>query len=121
MKGEKFIILDVSGVGYKIFLSRKNLLKAPGIGGDFEVFCFLNIRDDIRELYGFLSYKELEFFEILNDISGIGPKTAIEIASIATSEEIKTAIKNNDKKIIEEIFEIGKKKAQAIISTISND
>ena len=82
LKKEKFIILDVNGVGYKIFLSKKTLSKLPEIDQNLKVFCFLNVRENSLDLYGFLDLKELEFFEILDAISGVGPKAALEISSL---------------------------------------
>jgi Holliday junction DNA helicase RuvA len=80
-KKEKFILLNVNGVGYKVFLSRKTLAKLPEIGANLKVFCFLNVKENIMDLYGFLNYKELEFFETLDSIRGVGPKAALEISS----------------------------------------
>ncbi len=70
-------------------------------------------------LYGFLDEKELEFFEILNDIRGIGPKAAVEIASVGPLEKIKERILSQDERIFEGIPGIGKKKAMAIILELS--
>ena len=80
LKKDKFIILETNGVGYKVFLNRQTLLKLPEIGQVIKVFCFHNIKEDVSDLYGFLSYDELEFFEVLNDIHGVGPKAALEIS-----------------------------------------
>ena len=118
-KGEKFIILDVGGVGYKVFLSKKTLLKIPKIGQSLKLFCFLNVRQNILDLYGFLNFEELKFFEFLDDIPSIGPKAALEISSIAPLGKVKEAIEKEDEKIIKEIFDIGKKKAQIIILELS--
>jgi len=119
LKGEKFIILNVGGVGYKVFLSQKTLNKIPREGENLKVFCYLNIREKIMDLYGFLNYEELQFFEILDDIPGIGPKAALKIATIAPLKKIREAIEKGDEKIIAEIFNIGKKKAQIIILELS--
>ncbi|MDP2864400.1 MAG: OB-fold domain-containing protein, partial [bacterium] len=62
LKREKFIILDVGGVGFKVFLSRKALLKIPQEGESLKVFCYLNVRENILDLYGFLDFEELELF-----------------------------------------------------------
>lgn len=118
-KEEKFIILDVGGVGYKVFLSKKTLLKIPKIGESLKLFCLLDVRQNILDLYGFLSFEELKFFEFLDEIPSIGPKAALEISSIAPLEKIKEAIEKEDEKIIKEIFNIGKKKAQMIILELS--
>lgn len=118
-KGEKFIILDIGGVGYKIFLSQKTLLKIPKIGKSLKLFCFLDVRRNILDLYGFLSFKELNFFEFLNEIPSIGPKAALEVSAIGPLEKIQEAIEKEDEKILQEISKVGKKKAQMIILDLS--
>lgn len=115
LKKEKFIILDVNGVGYKVFLSQKSISKLPGIGENLKLFCFLNVGENFLNLYGFLGEKELEFFEFLEQIRGIGPKAALEISSLGPLEKIKGKILSEDEKIFEGIPGIGKKKAMAII------
>ena len=118
-RSEKFVILNVNGVGYKVFLSQKTLAKIAQEGENLKVFCFLNVRENLLDLYGFLSFPELEFFEALNDIPGIGPKAALEVASIAPMEKIKEAIERDDEKVFKEISIIGKKKAQIVILELS--
>ena len=118
-KTEKFIILDVNGVGYKVFLSRGTLNKIPEINSTLKLFCYLVVRENALDLYGFLTHKELEFFEILLDIPGIGPKAALEISSLGPLEKIKKDIETHNEKIFEGIPGIGKKKVQTIILELS--
>jgi len=70
-KGEKFIILDVRGVGYKVYLSQKSLFKIPKIGKSLKLFCFLDARQNIFDLYGFLNFEELKFFKFLGRLCSI--------------------------------------------------
>ena len=119
LKTEKFIILDVNSVGYKVFLSPKTLNKLPQKNQNLKFFCYLNVKEKALDLYGFLNPQELELFEILIDIPSIGPKAALEISSLGSIEKIKEAIEKEDEKIIKEIFNIGKKKAQIIILELS--
>lgn len=118
-KKEKFLILDVNKVGYKVFLSKRTLSKLPEIGKPLKLFCFLKVKETALELYGFLNQKELEFFEILDSIRGIGPKAALEISSLGSLEEIKKRILSQDEKLFEGIPGIGRKKAAAIILELS--
>lgn len=118
-KGEKFIILDVNGVGYKVFLSKKTLDKIPQDDKLLKLFCYSNVREKAIELYGFPGQKELESFEALIDLPSIGPKAALEISSLGPMEKIKEALEKEDEKVIKEIFSIGKKKAQIIILELS--
>ena len=120
-KREKFIILDVKGVGYKVFLSKETLSKIPEIKESLKVFCYLDSRRNNLDLYGFLKSEELEFFQFLKDIPSIGPKSALEIAHLGPIDKIKKAIEKDDKKIIDQIYDIGKKKGQRIILEISRE
>lgn len=136
LKKDKFIILEVNNIGYKVFLSRQSLLKLPEIGESInpvrdykdkgevqekqisngvKLFCFQNVKEEALDLYGFLDYEELDFFETLNDIRGIGPKAALEISSVGPLEKIKDRILAQDEKIFEGIPGIGQKKAMTII------
>lgn len=118
-KEERFVILDVKGVGYKVFVSQKALNKIPQKGQFLKLFCYLDVKEKALDLYGFFNPQELEFFETLIEIPSIGPKAALEVASIAPMEKIREAIEKEDEKIIKEIFNAGKKKAQIIILELS--
>lgn len=115
LKKEKFVILDVNSVGYKVFLSKKSILNLPKINETIKLFCFQDVKETALDLYGFFDYQELEFFEILNDIRGIGPKAAIELSSLGPLDKIKERILNQDEKLFSSIPGIGQKKAMAII------
>ena len=115
LKKEKFIIIEVANIGYKVFLSSQSMLKLPEIGSDIKLFCFQNVKEDTLDLYGFMTYDELDFFETLMDIRGVGPKSALDIASLGSLEKIKDRILAGDVKIFQGIPGIGTKKAMTII------
>lgn len=115
LKKDKFVIIEAGGVGYKVFLSRQTLSKLSENGNDIKLFCFQNVKEDVLDLYGFLTYDELEFFETLMDIRGVGPKSALDIASLGSLEKVKDRILKQDEKIFAGIPGIGLKKAQTII------
>ena len=115
LKAEKYIVIDVSGVGYKVFLSHKSFFKLPEIGQTLKIFCFTDVKEKAIDLYGFADQKELEFFEVLNNIRGVGPKTALELSSLGPLERIKEKILAQDEKIFSGIPGIGQKKAMTII------
>jgi len=115
LKKEKFVIIEVAGIGYKVFLSRQTLLKLPQIGSDIKVFTYQNVKEDALDLYGFLTYEELEFFETLNDIRGIGPKAALELSVVGPLEKIKDKILKQDENVFAGIPGIGQKRAMTII------
>ena len=115
LRRDKFVILEAGGVGYKIFLSRNTLSKLPEAQDSARFFCFHNIKEDASDLYGFLTYDELDFFEVLMDIHGVGPKAALEISALGPLQKIKDKILKQDEKIFAGIPGIGAKKASAII------
>lgn len=115
LKKDKFVILEVNNIGYKVFLSRNTLSKLPQNTDNIKFFCFHNVKEEASDLYGFLTYDELDFFEVLMDIRGVGPKAALEIASLGSLEKIKDRILAQDQKIFEGIPGIGSKKAMTII------
>ena len=115
LKKEDFIILDVNGVGYKIFLSQKTIEKISEKNENLKFFCHLNVRENCLDIYGFLTYEDLEFFKLLEEISGVGPRAALKITSIGSFEQFKKAISTQDEKFFSNISGIGKKKVQKII------
>ncbi len=115
LKKDKFIIIEVNNIGYKVFLSRQSALKLPENVENIKVFCFHNVKEDASDLYGFLSYDGLEFFETLLDIHGVGPKAALEISALGPLEKVKDKILAGDVKMFSEIPGIGAKKAMTII------
>ena len=115
LKKDKFIILEVAGIGYKVFLSRQTLLTLPEVDESIKLYTYQNVKEEALDLYGFLSYEGLEFFEALMDIRGVGPKSALDISALGSLEKIKDRILKQDEKIFEGIPGIGSKKAMTII------
>lgn len=115
-KSESFIIVSTGNVGYKIFI----MSDLNEIGQEVELFTYLNVREDVLALYGFLEYKELELFEHLISISGIGPKAGMGILSLADPETIKVAIAKGDSSILTKVSGIGKKTAERVILELRN-
>lgn len=112
---DKYVIVDVNGVGYKIYISSNVFKNLPGTGGKVKLFTHLYVREDIMNLYGFLDKSDLEFFELLISISGIGPKGAMNILSVASVETLKKAIINEESSILTKVSGIGTKIAEKII------
>jgi len=117
---DKYAIVDVNGVGYKIYISGSTFKNLPKKGDKVKLFTHLHVREDILDLYGFLNQKELEFFELLISISGIGPRGAINILNVASVETIKKAIANEESSILTKVSGIGKKTAEKIILELKN-
>ena len=115
LKRDKFIILEVNNVGYKVFLNRQTLVTLPEIGENLKLFTYQNVKEEALDLYGFPTYEGLEFFETLMDIRGVGPKSALDISALGSLDKIKDRILKQDEKIFEGIPGIGEKKAMTII------
>jgi Holliday junction DNA helicase RuvA len=115
LKRDKWLIVEVSGVGYKINVSPDTLSKTQK--QDKEVFFFIHthVREDALDLYGFSSLPELEFFEMLISISGIGPKGALAILGVASIGTLRKAISTGDLSYLTKISGIGKKTAEKIV------
>jgi len=116
---DKWIIVDVSGVGYKVFLTDFTLGKIAGLG-EASFYIHTYVREDILALYGFVNSEEKEMFELLISISGIGPKAAMGILSIADPISIRTAILNNNPSILTKVSGVGKKTAERVILELQN-
>ena len=121
----KYIILDVGGVGYKVHttadtafgLGEIGVKKTPEI---ITLWTHLAVRDDALDLYGFTSREELEFFELLNTISGIGPKTALGILNVASIEMLDSAIRNDDTTHLIKVAGLGRKVAEKIVRELQD-
>ncbi len=115
LKTEKFVIVEANGVGYKISVSPDTLSKIKKIDDEIFLFIHTHVREDILDLYGFLDREELEFFEMLINVSGIGPKGALSILGVASIETLKKAIGTNDTAYLTKISGIGRKTAEKIV------
>ena len=115
LKTDKFLIVETSGVGYKINVSPDTLSKLKKTGEDVSFWIHTHVREDVLDLYGFLDRQELEFFEMLINVSGIGPKGALGILGIASIETLKKAIGTGDTAYLTKISGIGRKTAEKIV------
>ncbi|MEX2052403.1 MAG: Holliday junction branch migration protein RuvA [Candidatus Paceibacterota bacterium] len=115
LKTEKYLVVETGGVGYKLSVSPDLLSKAGK--ADEEIFLFVHtvVREDALDLYGFLDRQELEFFEMLIGVSGIGPRSAIAILGITTLETLRKAISTGDVSYLTKISGIGRKTAEKIV------
>jgi holliday junction DNA helicase RuvA len=109
----KSVILDVSGIGYKIFTNTTHLDgKSEKI---LEFWTYLAVRETALDLYGFQTKEELDFFELLITVSGIGPKSAMGILTLATLPNLRHAISSGDTSHLTKVSGIGKKNAEKIV------
>jgi holliday junction DNA helicase RuvA len=113
-KSSNYIIAETGGVGYKIFLPG-GLLFGLKAGQSLELFIHTFVREEQITLYGFQTQEELEFFELLITVSGVGPKSALGIMSLASLDMIKSAIASEDPAVFTKVAGIGKKTAERVI------
>ena len=113
------VILDVRGVGYKVLAAQDVLTKANK-GISLGLFIYTHVREDNISLYGFLESSDIKLFENLIGVSGIGPKTAMNIFSVGNRNEIVSAITKGQVDFLTSVPRLGKKNAQKIIIELKN-
>lgn len=114
-KGERFTVINVNGVGYKVFLAPEMLRRLPNAGEQIKLWTHLAVREDAMDLFGFFHYAELQFFELLISVSGIGPKSALGILGVASLDNLKKAISAGETAYLTSVSGIGRKMADKII------
>ncbi len=115
---KKYIILDVAGIGYEIFLGPEILTFS--LGAEKSFYTHLAIRENSWQIYGFSTIQELLVFELLLGISGVGPKAARGILDITTPESLKRAVVTGNSDELTKVSGIGKKNADKIILELRN-
>lgn len=108
------IIVEVNNIGYSVFIS-EGLSSDLKVDEDLQIFVFQNVKEDALDLYGFRNLAELEFFELLISVSGIGPKTALSILSVASLSDIQESIIRDDALLLTKVSGIGKKTAERVV------
>ena len=114
-KGENYVIIENNGIGYKIYTSLSVLNRLEASENEITLYTHLNVREDAMDLYGFFSNEELAMFLNLISVSGVGPKAALAILSVATPEKFALAVISNDIKTITKAAGVGPKLAQRVI------
>lgn len=113
-KDTRYFIIDVGGIGYKVF-SPIDIIEQTSMTAPIRIWTHMVVREDAQDLYGFNTKDDLEFFEMLIGISGIGPKTALSILNLASIPTIKKAITSGDSSYLTKVSGIGKKNAEKIV------
>lgn len=111
----EYVVIDVSGIGYKIFMSENSMKKVGEIGSIVKVYTYLKVKEDDVSIYGFSSNEELRMFELLVSVSGIGAKLAISILSNIEPSAFAISVVSNDVATLKKLPGIGTKSAQRII------
>ena len=114
-KSTNYVVIEVGGIGYKIFMSNISINEIGELGNIVKVHTHYYVREDNISLYGFLNHDELKMFELLLSVSGIGAKSAIAMLSNITPASFACAIISNNVSLLKKIPGIGPKTAQRII------
>ena len=115
IKTKGYVVIEVNGIGYKIFMAENAIEKLGIIGEKVQVHTYMRVREDDISLYGFLTNEELRMFELLLGVGGIGAKGALAILSNITPSKFALAVISNDIAIVKKIPGIGPKTAQRVI------
>ena len=115
MKMTGYIVIDVGGLGYKVFMSESGIDKLGNIGETVKVHTYYKVREDDISIFGFNSLEELRMFELILSVSGVGAKTALTIIAVTEPSEFAIAVISDDVSYLTKIPGIGAKSAQRII------
>lgn len=113
-KGANWLLLEVAGIGYRLKVAPALLSELKAEGETF-LYTYHHVREDAEELFGFASMNDLDLFESLLGISGVGPKSAMTIMSVGSADQVKRAIMTGDLATMTSVPGVGKKTAQKII------
>lgn len=114
-KSPEYSIIDVGGVGYRVFTPFSTFYELPDLENQVTLHTYTNVREDALQLFGFLTIDEKEMFQLLISVSGIGPKLAVNILSGISPEELRSALLNGNLLRLTAIPGIGKKTAERMI------
>ncbi len=113
-KESNMLLVDVNGVGYKVFVTAETGLELK-TGSHTLLWTHLAVRENSLDLFGFEDKETLDIFELLIGISGIGPKTALGILTVASPAILRKAVANEDTSYLTKVSGIGKKNAEKIV------
>jgi len=114
-----FTVLKVGGVGYKVFVTPEFAEKLHE-NTFAKMYIYTQTREDLTALYGFATYEELEFYELLISVSGIGPKAGMNIIAAASVDKIRASIVNQDPTLLSSVSGVGKKTAEKVVIELKN-
>ena len=115
MKMTGYVVIDVGGLGYKVFMSEVGIGNIGNIGDIVKVHTFYRVREDDISIFGFNTLEELKMFELLLGVSGVGAKTALTMLAVCEPSDFALAVISEDVKALTGIPGIGPKSAKRII------
>lgn len=116
---ERSLVVDVAGVGYEVFCVRSVAL-AHKVGERVTLHTYHKVTEDSQELYGFPTEADLGFYRLLLTVSGVGPKSALNILDTARPEDIRHAVARADAATLHRVHGIGKKTAERLITELKD-
>jgi len=119
-QGDDHLLIQVGGVRLRIFAPRSTLNQMGELGQEVDLFTHLHVREDALALYGFATEAELEFFELLLTVPGVGPRVALNILSAASVDVLRSAIANNQMDVLRSVPGIGKKLAEKLTFSLKD-
>ena len=115
MKTQDYVVIDVGGLGYKVYMSASGMDQLGEIGKNVKIYTYYRVREDDISIYGFNTFEQLRMFELLLSVSGVGAKTALTMVAVTEPSEFAIAIISDDVTYLTQIPGIGAKSAQRII------
>lgn len=115
VKSKNYVVIDVGGLGYKIFMAEPSIETLGEIGTPVKVHTYYRVREDDISIYGFKTQEELNMFELLISVSGVGAKSALVMLSCIEPSDFAIAVISDDVKVLTKVPGIGNKSAQRII------
>ena len=115
IKMTDYVVIDVGGLVYKVYMSAIGMEKLGNIGDKVKVYTYYRVREDDISIFGFNTNEELRMFELILSVSGVGAKTALTIIAVTEPSEFAIAVISDDVSYLTKIPGIGAKSAQRII------
>jgi Holliday junction DNA helicase RuvA len=117
--GKGFLVIEVGGISYKVYATEDTVTTALA-GTEISVVTYLVVRENALELFGFKRASELHFFELLLEVPGIGPRSALNILGLADVSTLREAIASKNANYLTRVSGIGKKNAEKIVITLQD-
>lgn len=118
-KHHSSLIVDVAGVGYEVTVPLGDY-ESTVLDSDIKLYTYHHVREQAEELFGFSSLAAKKLFELLITVQGVGPKAALAILSLGTSEQVRNAVANSDSSYITKASGVGKKTAERVVVDLSD-
>ena len=112
---EDNVVIDTGSIGYEVKISAGTINLLPGIGQEIRLYTYTHVREDLFQLYGFLTRDDMDIFKQLISVSGIGPKGGLAVLSVMSADDLRFAILSADAKAIAKAPGIGARTAERII------